>query len=100
MQLLLVPTALSNNWGWVAEKMIPTRAHENGIFLAYANHCGNEKKISYLGSSFITSPKGKDLARLKNKPGILTAKLNFSDIRIAQARLPYHKDIKKLKLKN
>lgn len=97
-ELLLVPTALSNNWDWVAEKMIPTRAHENGIFLAYANHCGSEKKVSYLGSSFITGPNGKDLARLKNKPGIITAKLNFSEIKIAQSRLPYHKDIKKLKL--
>ena len=97
-ELLLVPTALSNNWDWVAEKMIPTRAHENGIFLAYANHCGSEKKVSYLGSSFITGPNGKDLARLKNKPGIITAKLNFSEIKIAQSRLPYHRDIKKLKL--
>ena len=98
--LILVPTALSDRWDWVAEKMIPTRAHENGIFLAYANHCGKEKKTSYLGSSFITSPNGKDLGRLKNKPGIITAKLNISEIEIAQSRLPYHKDIKKLKLKN
>ena len=44
-ELLLVPTALGNRWGWVAEKMIPTRAHENGIFLAYANHCGKEKNF-------------------------------------------------------
>ena len=99
-ELLLIPTALSDNWDWVAEKMIPTRAHENGIFLAYSNHCGKENKISYLGSSFITSPNGKDLGRLKNKPGIITAKLNLSEIKIAQSRLPYHKDIKKLKLKN
>lgn len=99
-ELLLVPTALSNHWNWVAEKMIPTRAHENGIFLAYANHCGKEKKISYLGSSFITSPNGTDLGRLKNKPGILTAKLNLSEVKIAKKRLPYHNDIKKLKLKN
>jgi predicted amidohydrolase len=99
-ELLLVPTALSDQWDWVAEKMIPTRAHENGVFLAYANHCGKEKKISYLGSSFITGPNGKDLRRLKNKEGVITAKLNFSEIKIAQSRLPYHKDIKKLKLKN
>jgi len=99
-ELLLVPTALSDRWNWVAEKMIPTRAHENGVFLAYANHCGKENKISYLGSSFITSPNGKDLARLKNKQGIITAKLNLSEIKIAQSRLPYHKDIKKLKLRN
>ena len=99
-ELLLVPTALSDRWNWVAEKMIPTRAHENGIFLAYANHCGKEKKVSYLGSSFITSPNGDDLARLKNKPGVITAKLNIGEIKIAQSRLPYHRDIKKLKLKN
>tara|TARA_B110000438_G_C15795578_1_gene642699 strand:+ start:1426 stop:2214 length:789 start_codon:yes stop_codon:yes gene_type:complete len=98
-ELLLVPTALSNHWDWVAEKMMPTRAHENGIFLAYANHCGKEKKLSYLGSSFITSPNGKDLARIKNRPGIITAKLNFSEIKIAQSRLPYQKDIKRIKLK-
>ena len=99
-ELLLVPTALSDQWDWVAKKMIPTRAHENGIFLAYANHCGKENKTSYLGSSFITGPDGKDLARLKNKPGIICAKLILAKIKIAQRRLPYLKDIKKLKIKN
>ena len=64
------------------------------------SNINNEKEVSYLGSSFITSPNGKDLARLNNKEGIITAKLNLSEIKIAKSRLPYHKDIKKLKLKN
>ena len=41
-ELILAPTALGAEWVWVREKMIPTRAFENGVFLAYANHAGAE----------------------------------------------------------
>ena len=62
--LILAPTALGAQWGVVAHKLVPTRAFENGIFIAYANHAGREGEIEYLGESCIVDPMGNDLARL------------------------------------
>jgi len=46
VQLVLVPTALSAQGGSVALQVIPTRAFENGIFVAYANHSESECNIT------------------------------------------------------
>jgi predicted amidohydrolase len=40
--LIAVPTALpaTDQAGLIARKMVPVRAFENQLFIAYANHCG------------------------------------------------------------
>ncbi|HSH41243.1 MAG TPA: nitrilase-related carbon-nitrogen hydrolase, partial [Arenicellales bacterium] len=40
--LVVAPTALVDRWAVVARQVIPARAFENTIFVAYANHCGAE----------------------------------------------------------
>ena len=91
-QLVLVPTALSDNWAWVAETMIPTRAYENGVFLAYANSAGTENGVTYLGASCIAAPNGTELARAGTAPEFLFADLDIELVRAAQQRLPYLAD--------
>jgi len=44
-EVVIVPTALSEDWPFVARKMVPTRAFENGMFLLYANHAGREGAV-------------------------------------------------------
>lgn len=61
--LLVVPTALMDPHERVARLMIPSRAMENGIFLAYANRSGSEGELSYCGRSCLVAPDGADLAR-------------------------------------
>jgi len=97
-QLILVPTALGAQWGWVARSMIPTRAYENGVFLAYANHAGSENGLDYLGASFIAAPDGIELARAAAAPEILLADLDPTRVQKAQARLPYVRDCRRLHL--
>ena len=95
--LILVPTALGEKWGWVANTMIPTRAYENGVFLAYANSSGCENGLNFLGQSFICAPDGEELARAGGSAELIHADLDLARVRAAQRRLPYLDDIKVLK---
>lgn len=61
--LVAVPTALMEPYEFVARTMVPTRAYENQVFLAYANRCGREGDLAYHGLSCIVGPDGRDLAR-------------------------------------
>ena len=96
--LVLVPTALGADWSWVAHSMIPTRAYENGIFLAYANSAGIELGMAFLGASVIAAPNGSELARAGDHPTVLYADLDRDHVTKAQARLPYLHDRLALRL--
>lgn len=91
-ELLLVPTALGAQWGWVGRTMVPTRGFENGTFLAYANHCGSENGMSFLGESFISAPDGRELARAGSHEELLEVEIDVTLVARAQARLPYLQD--------
>lgn len=91
-ELVLVPTALGAQWEWVAQRMIPTRAYENGVYLAYANSAGIENNLSFLGQSLIATPDGRELARASAEPQILHGTLQLDTVSAAQARLPYLRD--------
>lgn len=97
-ELLLVPTALGARWEWVAQRMIPTRAYENGVYLAYANSAGCEHDMTFLGQSFIATPDGQELARAKTHPEIIFGTLQLDKVTEAQARLPYLQDRRKLEM--
>lgn len=61
---VLVPTALptSDHDAFIARKMVPVRAFENQIFIAYVNHCGADERFAYAGLSSIVAPDGTPLA--------------------------------------
>jgi len=90
--LVVVPTALNAEWGVVAEHMIPTRAVENGVFIAYAGHAGREGDMSYFGGSCIMAPDGQALARAGGKEQVIVADLDPGAVAAVRARLPYLAD--------
>jgi len=92
-QVIVAPTALSQQWASVSEKLMPTRAFENGVYLLYANHAGREGNTHYLGSSCIISPDGRDLARADREPTIISATVDTETVARAQKRLPYLADL-------
>jgi len=92
-QLVIVPTALNVNWPVVADKVMPTRAFENGVWLAYANHAGIEDDMEYYGHSCIVTPTGGDAARAGLAEEVLLAEVDASAVKAAQKRLPYLKDV-------
>ena len=61
--LVAVPTANMAPYTFVCRALVPARAYENHLFLAYANRCGREGELEYLGQSCIVAPDGTDLAR-------------------------------------
>jgi len=96
-ELVIAPTALTKQWGVVAERVMPARAFENGVWLIYANHAGEENGTHYLGHSCIISPDGKDAARAGTGEQVITAKLDVESVAAAQKRIPYLKDVGDLK---
>lgn len=93
VDLIAVPTALplSDANRRVARSMIRTRALENGVFVAYADLCGEDGLHRYQGSSAIVGPDGEDLARGGAAPCLLIADLDRSRYP-SDAVDPYLKD--------
>jgi len=62
VDILLVPTAQMEPYHQVAQHIIPARAYENQIYVAYANHSGTDDGLDYIGQSSICGPDGAILA--------------------------------------
>jgi predicted amidohydrolase len=62
-EAVLVPTANMEPYAEVPTTLVRARALENGVTVAYANHCGSENGMQFTGLSGITGPDGLDLAR-------------------------------------
>lgn len=92
--LVLAPTALGIDWPIVSRHLIPTRAFENNVFLAYANYAGQDQGASYIGESVILAPTGEELARADDREGWIEAELQHAEIATARVRLNYLKDFK------
>lgn len=74
--LLLVPTALMAPYDFIPRSLVSTRAYENQLFLVYANRCGREGELEYLGQSCIVGPDGADLARAGTGEELIVADLD------------------------
>lgn len=94
--LVVVPTALGVQLSIVSTSVIPTRAFENGVYVCYANHCGQENGLTYYGGSCIVGPDGKDLARAECTEDCLVARLDLTTVNDARCRMPYLIDRVKL----
>ena len=70
-----VPTAVMVPYDFVASHMVPTRAFENQVFIAYANRCASENGLDYIGQSCVVGPDGKDLARAEREETLIFAEL-------------------------
>ena len=77
-QLVIVPTALMNPFEFVATTLIPTRAYENQVYLAYANRCDQESELDYCGLSVIVAPDGRELARADERQRLISADIDLS----------------------
>ncbi|MER6787777.1 carbon-nitrogen hydrolase family protein [Streptomyces sp. NPDC000658] len=61
--LLVVPTAQMHPFQFVAESMIPVRAFENQMYVAYVNRAGREGEFEFIGLSALAGPDGVVRAR-------------------------------------
>lgn len=88
--LVLVPAALPRQADIVARSVVPVRALENGIFLAYADLCDEEGGVAYGGLSAIAGPGGEFLARAGAKrAGLIAAELDRARLAATRGTLSY-----------
>lgn len=95
-QLVLVPTALGADWGVVAEKVVAARAYENGIYVAYADHAGEEGGQGYYGGSRIAAPDGSEPVMAGEEEVLIKAELDQAMAERMQSRLPFLRDARRL----
>ncbi|GAB2946173.1 carbon-nitrogen hydrolase family protein [Streptomyces pseudoechinosporeus] len=65
--LLVVPTAQMHPFQFVAESVVPVRAFENQMYVAYVNRVGAEGEFELVGLSTLAGPDG--VARARAGPG-------------------------------
>jgi predicted amidohydrolase len=72
---VLVPTANMVGFDEVQRVLLPARALENRVVLAYANACGREGALHYNGLSQVNAPDGALLARTGDGENLLRVSL-------------------------
>jgi predicted amidohydrolase len=92
--LVAVPTAIMQPFCRTCRLLVPARAYENQIFVAYANRCGQEDELIYCGLSCIVGPDGKDRLRAGVDDELLVAEIDMSDIDISRQVNPYLTDLR------
>ena len=91
-EVILVPTANMVPYHSVSERLVPARAEENTVFLAYANLVGKEGETVYSGGTCICGPDGSDLERAGDSPTLIFADLNKDALSIARHAASHLKD--------
>ncbi|MCG8694340.1 MAG: carbon-nitrogen hydrolase family protein [Minwuiales bacterium] len=85
--LIAVPTALMQPPNRIPDLLVPARACENQVFVAYANRCGAEGSLTYVGQSTVAGPDGAMLSQAGSGAALLLADLDRG--RIAEVRNQY-----------
>ncbi len=79
VELLLVPTANPIAFDVVSDTLVPARAFESRMTIAYANLCGTENGLTYGGKSVIVGPDGAILAKAGRGETLMVVDLNAVD---------------------
>lgn len=91
-RLIAVPTALMHPDQVVADVLVPARAVENQVFVAYANRVGDEGSLRYVGSSCVAGPRGSIVRADGDSETVLHAECDFTAIDRARAVQSYLHD--------
>jgi predicted amidohydrolase len=90
--LILTPTALPAGTDPIPRIVVPARAWENQLYVAYANRCGQEAGLTYLGQSTVAAPDAAILGRAGEGEEMLVADLDRDRLQASRAENPYLAD--------
>ena len=77
------------------ETLLPARALENTVFVAYVNLAGNQEDLIYWAGSQIYDPLGNLLIKAPYfKESIITCEIDFKQLEAARAQRPVLRDIR------
>lgn len=96
VDLIAVPTATpaGSSATFIAHHMLPVRSFENQLFIAYANHHGNDGRFSYAGLSCVVAPDGGELARADAADdALLFADIALDAYTLSRRQNPYLSDL-------
>ncbi|MEU5719874.1 carbon-nitrogen hydrolase family protein [Streptomyces sp. NPDC020403] len=87
--LLVVPTALMHPFGFVAESVVPVRAFESQMYVAYVNRTGPEGEFDFTGLSCLAGPDGTVRARAGREEELVVGAVDLGLLRASRAANPY-----------
>ncbi|MDQ0513012.1 carbon-nitrogen hydrolase family protein [Ancylobacter amanitiformis] len=82
--LVIVPTANMKPYDAVSLFVVPARAFENELFVAYANRCGREGDLDYMGLSCVGDPQGGNLVLAGDGEELVLADLDPERLKAAR----------------
>ncbi|WP_300342770.1 carbon-nitrogen hydrolase family protein [Nesterenkonia sp.] len=91
-ELVCVPTANMADYDQVQTTLLPARAVENQIYLAYANYCGADAVYRYGGLSRVIGPDGSAVAAAGREPQLLICQIDKPTLQRSRQQNPYLRD--------
>ncbi|MFD7236921.1 carbon-nitrogen hydrolase family protein [Streptomyces syringium] len=91
-ELLLTPTALMRPYEIVPQTIVPARAWESQLYIAYANRCGIEGDFSFAGLSCLAAPDGTVRARAGADEDLIVADVDPALLKASRAENTYLSD--------
>ncbi|MER5802032.1 carbon-nitrogen hydrolase family protein [Streptomyces mirabilis] len=90
--LLVVPTAQMHPFQFVAESVVPVRAFENQMYVAYVNRVGPEGEFEFVGLSTLAGPDGIARTRAGRGEELVLADADPGFLAASREANPYLKD--------
>ncbi|MEU5997618.1 carbon-nitrogen hydrolase family protein [Streptomyces sp. NPDC047197] len=90
--LLLVPTAQMHPFQFVAESVVPVRAFENQMYVAYVNRVGKEGEFEFVGLSTLAGPDGVARTRAGRDEQLVFADADPAFLAASREANPYLRD--------
>ncbi|MER5896175.1 carbon-nitrogen hydrolase family protein [Streptomyces sp. NPDC001876] len=90
--LLLVPTAQMHPFQFVAESVVPVRAFESQMYVAYVNRTGPEGEFEFVGLSCLAGPDGTVRTRAGRGEELVVGEVDPGFLDASRAANPYLKD--------
>ncbi|MFD4612075.1 carbon-nitrogen hydrolase family protein [Streptomyces sp. NPDC058440] len=87
--LLVVPTALMHPFQFVAESLVPVRAFENQMYIAYVNRAGTEGEFEFVGLSALAGPDGVARTRAGRSEELVLADADPAFLAASRETNPY-----------
>ena len=90
--LLLVPTAQIHPFQFVAESVVPVRAFESQMYVAYVNRTGQEGEFEFVGLSCLAGPDGVVRVRAGRGEELVVGEVDPEVLTASRAANPYLND--------
>ncbi|MEU8957082.1 carbon-nitrogen hydrolase family protein [Streptomyces sp. NPDC048518] len=90
--LLVVPTAQMHPFQFVAESVVPVRAFESQMYVAYVNRVGPEGEFEFVGLSTLAGPDGVARARAGRGEELVFGDVDLRFLAASRENNPYLRD--------